>query len=187
MSRLAWTWSGKTNFLWTKLPPPPRPAPTSAKIIIGILAYSACSASLLLLNKVAVTFLPSVTFVLVCQFVSAVFVVQVCSFFRLLDVDPLSVDKVKKFWGVSFLFACCLFTNVKVQFRRILSFEKESLLLIILSPSSIIRRCSMQTWRRWLCFALAPQSQCRLRILFSWTWNCQICEASFPYFPFSLG
>lgn len=85
----------------------------STSIVVGIIAYSICSASLLLLNKVAVTYLPSVSFVLFCQFVSSITVVKGCGMMGLLEVDALSLEKVRKFWGVSFLFACCLFTNVK--------------------------------------------------------------------------
>ena len=85
----------------------------TGSIILGIIAYSLCSSSLLLLNKFAVTYLPSVSFVLVCQFLASIFVVKLCDAMGLLKVDALQLDKVQKFWGVSFLFACCLFTNVK--------------------------------------------------------------------------
>jgi drug/metabolite transporter (DMT)-like permease len=81
--------------------------------VVGIIAYSLCSSSLLLLNKFAVTNLPSVSFVLVCQFLASIAVVKLCGALGMLKVDALSWDKVQKFWGVSFLFACCLFTNVK--------------------------------------------------------------------------
>jgi solute carrier family 35 protein len=82
------------------------------KIIIGIVAYSLCSSSLLLLNKVAVTYLPSTAFVLLCQFISSLAVVKFCGLFGWLDVDELSWEKVKKFYGVSLFFSACLYTNV---------------------------------------------------------------------------
>ena len=82
------------------------------KIVFGIAAYSLCSSSLLLLNKIAVTYLPSIAFVLLCQFASSVFVVKLCGICGFLDVDPLEWGKIKRFWGVSFLFATCLYTNV---------------------------------------------------------------------------
>jgi len=85
----------------------------TSSIVIGIIAYSLCSSSLLLINKFAVTNLPSVSFVLICQFLASIFVVKLCDALGLLKVDALSWEKVQKFWGVSFLFACCLFTNVK--------------------------------------------------------------------------
>jgi GDP-mannose transporter len=83
-----------------------------AKVVVGIIAYSICSSSLLLLNKVAVTYLPSTAFVLLCQFVSSILVVKLSGSFGMLQVDALSWEKVKAFWGVSFLFATCLYTNV---------------------------------------------------------------------------
>jgi len=83
-----------------------------AKVVFGITVYSLCSSSLLLLNKIAVTYLPSTAFVLLCQFASSIAVVKLCGMFGFLDVDALSMEKVRKFWGVSFLFATCLYTNV---------------------------------------------------------------------------
>lgn len=83
-----------------------------AKVVFGIIVYSLCSSSLLLLNKIAVTYLPSTAFVLLCQFASSIAVVKLCGLCGMLDVDPLSWEKVRKFWGVSFLFATCLYTNV---------------------------------------------------------------------------
>lgn len=82
------------------------------KIVFGIAVYSACSSSLLLLNKIAVTFLPSTAFVLLCQFASSVLVVKICGMFGMLEVDALEIAKIRKFSGVSFLFAVCLYTNV---------------------------------------------------------------------------
>ena len=87
--------------------------PSRFKILVGIAMYSLCSASLLLINKFAVEALPSVSFVLTAQFVSSVLVVKVCGALGYLEVDALEWSKVKGFFGVAFLFSCCLFTNVK--------------------------------------------------------------------------
>jgi drug/metabolite transporter (DMT)-like permease len=84
-----------------------------SKIIIGIVGYSLCSSSLLLLNKMAVYHLPNVSFVLLCQFIFSVVVVKFCSMCGWLELQPIEWNTVKRFYGVSLLFACCLFTNVK--------------------------------------------------------------------------
>lgn len=84
-----------------------------SQIIMGIIMYSLCSASLLLINKIAVTQLKSVSPVLIAQFISSVVFVKILDMIGYLKVDALEWGKVKSFWGVSFLFSLCLFTNVK--------------------------------------------------------------------------
>jgi len=47
----------------------------SLDVAWSIAAYAACSASLLVINKVAVSAIPSASFVLICQFVASVIAV----------------------------------------------------------------------------------------------------------------
>jgi len=102
------------------------------KIFFAIMAYSVCSASLLLLNKITVMYVPSTAFILMCQFVSSLIVVKTCGAFGLLEVDALSFEKVRRFWGVSFLFAACLYTNVMA-----LKFANVETLIVFRSLSPI--------------------------------------------------
>lgn len=80
----------------------------------GIAAYAICSASLLVINKVAVSAIPSASFVLTCQFVASVAAVLGLSAMGSLEkVEPLTLSKIKPFMGISLLFCACLWTNVK--------------------------------------------------------------------------
>jgi len=54
------------------VPAPAKAAKASMDVVWGIAAYAFCSASLLVINKVAVSAIPSASFVLICQFAASV-------------------------------------------------------------------------------------------------------------------
>ena len=131
-----------------------------AKVVIGIAAYSLCSSSLLLLNKLAVTFLPSVSFVLICQFVASIAAVKVCGALGWIEVDALEREKVRRFAGVALLFACCLFTNVKAlaaaNVETLIVFRSLSPLAVQLCDSFLmdLEMPSMRTWMSLISIAV---------------------------------
>uniref|UniRef100_A0A6U0XPX6 EamA domain-containing protein n=1 Tax=Rhizochromulina marina TaxID=1034831 RepID=A0A6U0XPX6_9STRA len=85
-----------------------------SNIVWGVVAYAFCSASLLVINKVAVNAIPSPSFVLTCQLIASVVAVLGLKEMNILsDVESLKFEKVRLFIGISLLFCLCLWTNVK--------------------------------------------------------------------------
>ena len=68
-----------------EVPAPAKAAKASTEVVWGIAAYALCSASLLVINKVAVSAIPSASFVLICQFAASVAAVLALSGFGLLE------------------------------------------------------------------------------------------------------
>jgi GDP-mannose transporter len=85
-----------------------------AKVAGAVSGYMLCSASMLLVNKLAVHFLPAPAFVLLAQFVSAAVAVRGAAALGFIEVDPLEWAKVKVFMVVAFCFVGLVFANIKV-------------------------------------------------------------------------
>jgi len=67
------------------VPAPAKAAKASMDVVWGIAAYAFCSASLLVINKVAVSAIPSASFVLICQFAASVAAVLALSALGMLE------------------------------------------------------------------------------------------------------
>eukprot|EP00884_Botryococcus_braunii_P013739 jgi/Botrbrau1/22366/Bobra.0002s0043.1 len=84
----------------------------AATVTFLIVAYSVCSSMLLILNKVAVTYIPAPSFILFCQLASCAVFVKAMSLARLVECEPLEYEKSKKFALIVFGFIGTLFANV---------------------------------------------------------------------------
>lgn len=93
------------------------------KVIGAVSGYMLCSASMLLVNKLAVNYLPAPAFVLLAQFVTAAVAVRGAGALGFIEVDTLEWRKAKVFMIVAFCFVGLVFANMKVlQFCNVDTF-----------------------------------------------------------------
>lgn len=104
--------------LWTRVSMVIDPATTFA-----IVGYASCSSIMLVINKVAVHFLPAPGFVLFAQCMSSWIAVKLAGLLGLIDVDELEWPKAKAFFPVAAAFLACIFANIKtLQFANVETF-----------------------------------------------------------------
>ncbi len=85
---------------------------TNSQVIGAILAYSLCSSTLLLANKLAMAYLPLPSVVSFIQIASsAVFILIIKQFG--VQVDDISYDKMKAYALYILAFVTCIFANMK--------------------------------------------------------------------------
>ena len=98
-------------------------AALGAQALFAILGYMTCSALMLLVNKLAVHYLPAPSFVLLCQLATSALVCWFLGKMGLIEVDALSLDKVKRFWVVPVAFLGTIFANIKIlQYANVETF-----------------------------------------------------------------
>ena len=88
----------------------------SAKRVGAIVGYGTCSATLLVINKLAVSQVPAPSFILACQLISSVATVLALGAVGAIqrgELEPIVWPKAQKFLPISLLFFLCLYTNVK--------------------------------------------------------------------------
>lgn len=91
----------------------PDEAAKLGKTILLIAAYSLCSSTLLIINKVAVTYIPAASSILLCQLATSALFVKGAGVAGAVDVEGLEWEKAKKFMILVIGFVAILFTNVK--------------------------------------------------------------------------
>ena len=84
-----------------------------ASVVFAVVGYGACSSIMLVINKLAVHFLPAPSFLLLAQSVSSWVSVKLAGMAGLIDVDELDLGKAKCFFPVAAAFLACIFTNMK--------------------------------------------------------------------------
>ena len=84
----------------------------SPKVTFLIVAYSVCSSMLLILNKVAVTYLPAPSFILLAQLASCALFIRGLASAGVVECEKLEKAKAKKFALIVFGFIGTLFANV---------------------------------------------------------------------------
>lgn len=124
----------------------------SAAVAVG--GYMACSAMMLLVNKLAVHHLPTPSFVLFCQlFASALFTGGLGSA-GVISVDKLEMSKVRRFWVVPVAFLGTIFANIKIlqhaNVETFIVFRASTPLLISVADYLFLGR-ELPTARSWMC------------------------------------
>jgi GDP-mannose transporter len=84
----------------------------SAKLCVLLVCYSLCSSMLLIINKLAVTYLPAPSFVLMCQLLTCAAFISALSAFGVAGCESLSSPKLKKFSLIVFGFIGTLLCNM---------------------------------------------------------------------------
>lgn len=90
----------------------PSEAGTLAKMVVLIVSYSMCSSMLLIINKVAVTYIPAASSIVLCQMASTAAFCKVLGMMGKAEVEPIVLEKAKKFAVLVIAFVAILFTNV---------------------------------------------------------------------------
>jgi len=83
------------------------------KVTFAVSAYAACSSLMLIINKLAITFLPAPSLVLLSQLIFAALAIRGLSFAGVIEAEQLEINKVKPFLLVALAFLGALYTNVK--------------------------------------------------------------------------
>lgn len=102
---------------------PDKVAPWEKGVRFAVTGYMCCSASLLVCNKLAVTYLPAPSFVLLCQLVATALAVKVAQAAGKIEMEPISWTLVSRFAIVPLAFVCAIFTNIKtLQYANVETF-----------------------------------------------------------------
>eukprot|EP00913_Durusdinium_trenchii_P019959 g18758.t1 len=81
-------------------------------VALSVLFYAACWSTLLLINKVAMHFVPDASFILFCQFLSSSLTVRVIKCTTPdADIELLRFDKVRIFFVACLIFFLCFLAN----------------------------------------------------------------------------
>jgi len=116
--------------------------------------YMACSALMLLVNKLAVHHLPTPGFVLFCQLFASAIAVWVCGKLGYITVDPLEMGKVKQFWIVPVAFLGTVFANIKIlQYSNVetfIVFRASTPLILSIVDYKVMGR-ELPSKRSWVC------------------------------------
>ena len=94
-----------------------------SKVAFAVAAYATCSASMLIVNKLCITYLPAPTVVLFLQLSFTAVAIRAMTHYGIVDADPLDVEKAKPFVLVALAFLGALYTNVKtLQYANVETF-----------------------------------------------------------------
>eukprot|EP00232_Nephroselmis_pyriformis_P025649 CAMPEP_0182870660 /NCGR_PEP_ID=MMETSP0034_2-20130328/10661_1 /TAXON_ID=156128 /ORGANISM="Nephroselmis pyriformis, Strain CCMP717" /LENGTH=445 /DNA_ID=CAMNT_0025003173 /DNA_START=331 /DNA_END=1668 /DNA_ORIENTATION=+ len=85
----------------------------SNHVAMAVIFYCFCSASMLVVNKVAIVYFPYPTTLLAIQFIASAIVPKALGSMGVLDCDPLEIKKVVPFLKAVFVFFGTLFTSMK--------------------------------------------------------------------------
>jgi len=118
----------------------------------------ACSALMLLVNKLAVHHLPAPSFVLLCQLVASAFFTASLGALGYIQVDQLEASKIKRFWLVPVSFLGTVFANIKIlqnaNVETFIVFRASTPLIISILDFLFLER-ELPSKRSWMClFAL---------------------------------
>ena len=81
----------------------------SSKVVFAVAAYATCSASMLIVNKLCITYLPAPTMVLFLQLSFTALAIRAMTHAGIVDADPLDVEKAKPFVLVALALGAYLF------------------------------------------------------------------------------
>jgi len=96
---------------------------SAASTTFAIIGYASCSSIMLVINKLAVHFLPAPGFVLFAQCMASWISVKIVGMLGFIDVDEIEWPKAKAFFPVAAAFLACIFANIKtLQFANVETF-----------------------------------------------------------------
>ncbi|CAE7708144.1 GONST3, partial [Symbiodinium pilosum] len=98
-------------------PPPPKVDQADLplrQVAFAVALYAACSSTLLLINKVAMSFVPDASFILFCQFLSSSLAVRIirCAAPDT-DIELIRWEKARPFFLACLVFFLCLLANTQ--------------------------------------------------------------------------
>lgn len=113
--------------------------PSVYSTFFAVVGYMLSSALLLLINKITIHELPLPCFVLFTQLFSSALVTRILGVLDVIEVEPLRVSKIRRFWLVPVAFMLTIYSNVKIlQHANVETFivfrASTPILLSILEP-----------------------------------------------------
>eukprot|EP00538_Stauroneis_constricta_P011605 CAMPEP_0119553350 /NCGR_PEP_ID=MMETSP1352-20130426/6124_1 /TAXON_ID=265584 /ORGANISM="Stauroneis constricta, Strain CCMP1120" /LENGTH=350 /DNA_ID=CAMNT_0007599743 /DNA_START=66 /DNA_END=1118 /DNA_ORIENTATION=- len=86
---------------------------TAQQVVASILAYSFCSGTLVLVNKLTLHHLPFPSLIVVVQLVACVIMVYGAEMLKVVKVDPIKWEHVKPYLLYIFFFSTGVYTNMR--------------------------------------------------------------------------
>lgn len=83
-----------------------------AEVIISVIAYSLCSGSLVLVNKLILHYLPFPSLVIVIQLLSSIFLIYGANFFGVMTIDSMKWEYFKPYMVYTVAFSTGVYTNM---------------------------------------------------------------------------
>eukprot|EP00906_Rhabdomonas_costata_P000637 RCo000814 len=87
--------------------------PARTTVLLSVLSYSLCSGGMILVNKLAVHFIPLPSYVSVAQLIFCVLVLHVAALLGMVQLDKLVWAKVKPYLVYNLAFAGSLYANMR--------------------------------------------------------------------------
>ncbi|KNC86516.1 hypothetical protein SARC_01346 [Sphaeroforma arctica JP610] len=87
--------------------------PTKNEIVFAIVAYSLCSGTLLLLNKVVLHFIPLPALITLCQLVMAICIVYGIKTLKLAEVNEFDLEKLVPYAYYTIAFVSGIYANMR--------------------------------------------------------------------------
>ena len=119
--------------------------------------YMLCSSLMLVVNKLAVFWLPAPSTVLLVQFLASVAAMYVAGSLKLCEVEPIRLDTARRFILVPIVFLGTVFANIKaLQFATVetlIVFRASTPLIIALLDYQFLGR-ELPSVRSWLSLGL---------------------------------
>jgi len=119
--------------------------------------YAACSSTMLVINKVAVHFLPAPTFVLACQLAATALIVRLLDGIGVVEADKLEWSKVRRFCLVVIGFFGTIYTNIKVlqhsNVETFITFRSSTPLVLAICDYLFLGRALPSLWS-WGCLVV---------------------------------
>lgn len=110
----------------------------------AIAGYGICSSLMLVVNKLAVHYLPAPSFVLLIQFIASFSVVKAFGVCGVIEVDALEWSKLRAFLPISAAFVACVYANIKtLQFGNVRDHRRR------LGRRHGRERAGARTWLLW--------------------------------------
>ena len=115
-------------------------------VVASIIAYSLCSGSLVLLNKLTLHFLPFPSLVVCFQLFACIVIIYGAMFLKIIDVDPIKWEYVRPYMLYIFFFCTGIYCNM-----RSLSISNVETVIVFraLSPMVVAFLDAMFLGREW--------------------------------------
>ena len=175
---------------------PKKRAPWEAGVRFAVTGYMCCSASLLVCNKVAVTYLPAPSFVLLCQLVATAVAVRTAAALGHIELEPITWALVSKFVVVPLAFVGAIFTNIKtLQYANVetfIVFRASTPLLISLAdwlwlgPSTTNKQTNSRCTESKTLSSIFQQRKGRVAATWLRRIGCSLLSVLLVRFPFFL-
>lgn len=83
-----------------------------SEVIVSVVSYSICSGSLVLVNKLILSFLPFPSIVMIVQILASLFLIYGANLCGVIEVDPIKWDHLKPYLLYTVAFSLGVYTNM---------------------------------------------------------------------------